>query len=160
MKKRLKHYGSIIISVVVFNILIGISISYISHSFFGGILSTNGIKWESIFEEIVVVGVFAPFIETFLFQTLTYKFFKYVTKDNQMLQKKQNLLFIFLSSIFFAYFHQYNWLYFLNALLGGLSLNACYIYFKNRSFFPYLSVVVIHLLYNGFVLIFNHYIST
>ncbi|WP_139332336.1 CPBP family glutamic-type intramembrane protease [Mucilaginibacter lappiensis] len=60
-----------------------------------------------------------------------------------------------LSSLLFAGLHTYNWLYTANAFFGGFLLNYSYTYFKKEKFYPYLTVVSIHLLYNLFGFIFK-----
>lgn len=158
MKTKLINYIAVIIGVVFFNIFLGLLITFTSSVFFDNVLSRGKIIWDNFWEEFIVVVLFAPFVETFLFQSLTFKFLQYVTQNYVIDKKSKDVIFIVYASILFAYFHQYNWLYFFNILLVGISLNASYIYFNNRSLFPYLSVVLIHLLYNCFAFVLNHYI--
>ena len=143
----IKHLKFIII-VVILNLFFAICVSYLSHNIFEDVLSKNVNKFESIIEEFLIVVIFAPFLETLFLQVLTLKFFNYVTSDTNIKENNKNYLFIVLSSLLFAYLHQYNWLYVVGAFIGGLSFNYSYIYFRREKFYPYLSVVSIHLLHN------------
>ncbi|MES2417619.1 MAG: CPBP family glutamic-type intramembrane protease [Bacteroidota bacterium] len=131
--------------------------SYLSNQFFGRVLSSNVAKWGSWIEELVVVILFAPLLETLLFQVATYAFFKRLIKDLKLPECQIELLFLFFSSLLFAFFHQYNWLYMIYAFLGALSLNGSYLYFLREKFYPYLGVALIHLLYNGMVFVLHRF---
>ncbi|WP_394803658.1 CPBP family glutamic-type intramembrane protease [Niabella hibiscisoli] len=76
-----------------------------------------------------------------------------------MKDENKNCLFIICSSLLFALMHGYNWLYRVNAFLGGVTLNYSYLYFKKAKFYPYLSVVLIHLLYNLCVFIIKKHFA-
>ncbi len=146
-------YTKFIFAVVVFNFLLAIIIAFLSNLFFAGVLSENTITWDSTAEEFVVVVLIGPVMETLFFQVASYSFFSYVIKGVKLGSRSKRTLFILSSSLLFAAFHQYNWLYCISAFLGGLSLNYSYLYFKKQRFFPFLSVVIIHSLYNLLVFI-------
>ncbi len=110
-------------------------------------------QWNSSIEEIFIVAILAPFIETLFLQTVPYQLVSYASNQLSLKVKTHHFIYIFLSSVLFAAMHTYNWLYCLGAFIGGLTLNYSYVYFKKQKFYPYLSVVSIHLLYNLAVLV-------
>ena len=148
-------YIKFILSIVAIHILISLCFSYASKYYLKGILGQNTFIWSSAAEEFFAIVLFAPFVETWLLQVLTFKGFSYVINYTNLGKNIQNYLFILLSSLLFACLHTYNWLYAANAFFGGFLLNYSYIYFKKEKFYPYYAVVSIHLLYNLFGFIFK-----
>lgn len=145
------------IFVVVINLTLALLIAYLSYYHFDQVLTRNSITWNSTVEEFIVSVLLAPIFETLFFQHYSYKLFLYITRDISIKEKNKKWLFIVCSSLIFSAMHGYNWLYHITAFLGGVTLNYSYLYFKKAKFYPYLSVVLIHLLYNFCVFLIKKY---
>lgn len=145
--------------VVVINLTLSFLITYLSYYHLDKTLSRNSIVWNSTTEEFIVSVILAPALETLLFQYYSYKLFTYITRDVSLKDKNKEWLFIVCSSLIFSAMHGYNWLYQVSAFLGGVTLNYSYLYFKKAKFYPYLSVVLIHLLYNLCVFFIKKHLS-
>jgi len=124
------------------------SIAYLSYHYFNGALSRNATAWSSRTEEMVVYVFLAPLLETLVFQLYAYKLVLFLAKKINLPNKLGDWLFVMGSGLFFSACHNYNWPYNVSALLGGLCLNYSYLHFKKAKFHPFLSVVLIHALYN------------
>lgn len=148
MKHPILRYTKFILVIVILNILLSLILAYVSHNYFKGILAKNQIQWESATEEFIVAVLLAPFLETLVLQVGIFKIFNFLVSGLTLEKKIFEYLFIFISSLIFASQHSYNWFYVLSAFIGGVTLNYSYIYFMKKEFYPYLSVVCIHLLYN------------
>jgi hypothetical protein len=64
-------------------------------------------------------------------------------------------LYIVVSAIFFAFFHQYSMLYALNAFVSGILFS--YSYWLSSENKPFLFVTALHLSYNLFAFLLNNY---
>ncbi|WP_394365428.1 CPBP family glutamic-type intramembrane protease [Niabella yanshanensis] len=155
----LGKYLKFVFLVISINLLLSVAISYLSYYYLKGILSNNAIIWDSTIEEAIVTILLVPIFETLIFQYYSYKIFLYITKDVTLTDSNKDWLFIICSSLVFSFMHSYNWLYRVNAFLGGITLNYSYLYFKKAKFYPYLSVVLIHLLYNLCVFLLKKYLA-
>lgn len=117
-------------------------------SFF--LFSENSIDYsfENKFEEFFVVVVFAPIIETYLFQYLP---IKYLDKEI-----KNSLFIIIICGLIFAIFHQYNHSYTLKAFISGMLYSTLFLILRIKTKKTILFVFICHCLYNltGFVLNF------
>lgn len=147
-------------AVVIFtNLVLSLVIAYLSHNYLDGVLSRNATVWTSTTEEVIVSILIVPFFETLFFQYYAHKLFIYITKNVTLRSGSRDWLFIIGSSLIFSAMHGYNWLYRVNAFLGGVTLNYSYLYFKKANLYPYFSVVLIHLLYNLCIFLIKSYVA-
>ncbi|MBB6111022.1 hypothetical protein SAMN05421821_11040 [Mucilaginibacter lappiensis] len=71
-------YIRFILLIVAIHISISLCFSYASKYYLKGILGQNTFPWNSTAEEFFAVVLFAPFVETWLLQVLTFNSFSYV----------------------------------------------------------------------------------
>jgi|GEM_PF-1552546 len=89
------------------------------------------------FKEKMIIGVIvAPIIETFIFQYLSFKLIKLVTKNP--------IYTIGLASLFFAVNHYYNWFYILVIFFIGIILNYNYYAVQKISKYAFLLTFLLH----------------
>lgn len=136
------------IGIVGLHLIVSFSLACVSRYYLDGVLSHNTIEWKSAVEEFCVVVLVTPILETLIFQSCSYNAFQFLTQKLVIKSPVKDWLFIITSSLIFSAFHWYNWLYHVHAFLGGICLNYAYLYFNRANFYPYLSVVLIHCIYN------------
>jgi len=102
---------------------------------------------DSLIFKFFMAVFIGPFIETFLINSLPYRFFKFFVN-------KISIVIILCSSLF-AILHYYSFLYVLMTFFGGILLNLFYAICINKKQPSYILTVLLHSLYNfiGFVLI-------
>lgn len=137
-----------ILSFVLVHIAVSFLFTLLSRLTTQGTILKSFLEFDSIYEEFVIVVVAAPILETLIFQ---YSVFDYGKK---WISKEWVLIVI--SAIIFSLGHCYNIIYFLNALVAGLIFGYAYFKAKQLGFRPFISVWLIHSLYNLFVFVFNH----
>ncbi len=136
----------VVVGVVILNLFISISFAAIVRNVLKDDPIKNSIDFASVKEEFLVSVVGAPVLETFIYQYLLIEICLYVSKK---IAKKENKTFsILVSSCFFSFAHSYNIYYMIATFLGGMSLNALYVYFRIKGKFPFIYVVLAHALYN------------
>jgi len=89
--------------------------------------------------------IFAPILETFIFQYLTFKLIRLVTKNP--------IYIIGLASLFFAVNHYYNWFYMFVTFFMGIILNYNYYAVQKISKFAFWLTVLFHAA-NNFIAFF------
>jgi membrane protease YdiL (CAAX protease family) len=98
-------------------------------------------------EELFMVMLAGPLVETFLFQYLPFYFLK---------RKWADIYTILLAALLFGSAHFYNWIYFLNATCAGILYGFVYAS-KARVGKGFLYTALLHILYNFFAFISNHF---
>lgn len=104
----------------------------------------------SFIERGVFVVFLQPFIETLVFQFLIIE----ILININFFKNNENLI-ILISAYFFAIVHNYDFIYFLFALLEGIILSYIYLYFNKKGDFPFFIVFSIHSLSNIGIFIMN-----
>lgn len=115
---------------------------------------TNFPPFESVKEEFFAVVIFAPFLETFIFQYLLINTTIYVTK---LFRKEGSpILAILLPAICFGLAHSYNYIYMAITFVVGLIFNTFYMINKFKRQDAYTNTTIVHGLYNLCVFGFKH----
>ncbi len=96
-----------------------------------------------------LVVVFAPIIETLIFQFLLYRLL------NQM-RIKNTLIIVIIMSFAFSQAHWYHWLYVVATFINGLFLNYYYVYIykKKNELIAVLLTIALHSSYNLYGFLF------
>lgn len=125
-----------------FSILVGYFFYYIELFYFPEHAGTGPFsKGESKQYIIVVSSIFAPIVETCLFQMLPFYLFKKIGINNQY-------LLLILPALIFGYFHTYNPLYQVGAFSSGLVFNYTYIWYSINYKYAFVLVALLHSAYN------------
>ena len=100
-------------------------------------------------EMFFLLVVFAPIIETLIFQFLLYRLL------NQM-RIKNTLIIVILMSFAFSQAHWYHWLYVVATFINGLFLNYFYLYIhkKKNELIAVLLTIALHSSYNLYGFLF------
>ncbi len=103
---------------------------------------TAGPILASKLEGLFVAVLFAPFIETLLFQYLLIKF---------VLKKRvtATLLSCIVSAILFSLTHYYSWQYILKTFISGLLFASLFLIISHKRQNAFLIVFIAHAIYNG-----------
>ena len=133
--------------ILLFKIINGFVFTYINNSFYK--LENTIFEKFSKNELFYIAVVFAPIIETLIFQLSLYKFL------NQI-RIKNTIVIIILMSFAFSQAHWYHWLYVIAAFINALFLNYFYVYvLKNKNeLIAVLLTMVLHSSYNLFGFLF------
>ncbi|TXT28542.1 MAG: CAAX amino terminal protease [Chitinophagaceae bacterium] len=109
----------------------------------------KGSDFENIYEELFVVVLFAPLIETYLIQHLVIK--------NVLKYSNNNLLLaLLLSAIVFGLAHTYSIIYVVKTFISGLIFGILYLTMRKNSEKAILYVAVTHAVFNLFAITINH----
>jgi len=141
-----KRIIQLFILILLFKIINGYTFNYINHRFFkleNAVFDTFSEK-----ELFLLVVIFAPVIETLIFQLFLYQLLDKI--------KVNSVSIVILMSIAFSIAHWYHWLYVIAAFINGLFLNYFYAYIlKNRNeLIAVLLTIVLHSSYNLFGFLF------
>ena len=104
-------------------------------------ISNKGFDNFSKLELFILVSLIAPLTETFFFQLVINHILETLKIHNLFLK-------IFLMSIAFSSFHQYNYLYIMASFLGGILLNNFYLRISQEKNTAFISTFALHSLYN------------
>lgn len=142
----------IVVILILFELLWSYSFSFLSNIFFGAEIFEISIPYQSgLFTIFLTTVVFAPLIETFIFQYVIIE----LTLNIQVDQKLKKTLAILFSSLAFASIHTYNVIYFIFALISGLIYSIIYLFMKKNKYInPFLIIYLMHFSYNLFGFIF------
>ena len=131
---------------VTFNLFISVILNILSKLLYQKSFTENTHAFSGFFEELILVVIVCPIIETVLFQFLVIEIL------NEKLKKE---IICIISALIFASTHMYNFIYFSFAIIIGL--NFAYLYYlgrpSNKGFFI---VFVTHLIYNAIVFCLKH----
>jgi len=117
-------------------------------------VTTNFPLFESIEQEFFAVVIFAPFVETLIFQ---YFLINLTISLTRFLFKKESIvLAIILPAAVFGLAHTYNYIYVVSTFIVGLLLNTFYILVKYRKHDAYSCTTIVHGLYNLFIFGLKH----
>jgi membrane protease YdiL (CAAX protease family) len=131
----LSFFVSFLLNVVLY--LIGIQTEHIS---------TPSLKYSGIFKIILMGVLLAPIIETFIFQKLFFDFLRHKIKVRFI---------ILISALCFGFSHFYDLVYVINTFFIGIILSIAYALWKKKNITPFWIVVIIHLLHNLIILLFQ-----
>lgn len=143
---EIKFY-KIFLACLILSILNGLVFAYIAGNFFPN-LPGNPIDKESFWAQFLIICIFAPLVETYLFMVLPNVILNKLRITNIYLQ-------LIIPAILFGANHYYNPLYIIAMFFGGLIMNFLYIYCKHtrNNYQAFFYVALLHMLYNGFALI-------
>lgn len=97
---------------------------------------------EYIFFETVIL---APLIETFFIQFLLIEFLRVLFNGLSI----NYLLAVLISGLVFGVIHHYNTAYMISLTILGWVFGYIYVFYKkNRKIYPFLAVLITHMLYN------------
>ncbi|MEN5133438.1 CPBP family intramembrane glutamic endopeptidase [Elizabethkingia anophelis] len=113
----------------------------------------NGPKFNNLTQELFIAIIFAPLIETFVFQSVIYYLVKLF---DSFLKKYFVSVYLIISSLLFALSHSYSIYYEIATFFIGLIFAYSFLYFKKESNYPILCVAIIHSLYNAFVTLMDY----
>ena len=142
-------------------ILIGLIIMIFA-SFIPSLLLPEGSYRNPVVELIAKDGlltlflfgyIFAPFVETFLFQYLPFLLANLIFKH-----KKRPFFYLITASLLFGYMHKYNIFYFLTGCLIGLILCFFFYIAKQRKQNAIILITIIHALNNLLALLITIYL--
>lgn len=109
----------------------------------------KGSEFENIYEELFVVVLFAPLIETYLIQHLII--------INVLKYCKENLfLALIISATFFGLAHTYSIIYVAKTFISGLIFGILYLTMRKNSNKAIALVAFTHSAYNLFAVTVNH----
>ncbi len=109
----------------------------------------KGSEFENIYEELFVVVLFAPLIETYLIQ--------YLIIINVLKYSNENLfLALIISATFFGLAHTYSIFYVAKTFISGLIFGILYLTMRKNSNKAILLVSFTHSTYNLFAVTVNH----
>ncbi|MDP2412361.1 CPBP family intramembrane glutamic endopeptidase [Daejeonella sp.] len=143
----------LILLTVLVHLIFSLLSSYFSQ-FWGLRVSANFPPFESIKQEFFAVVIFAPFVETLIFQ---YFLINLTISLTRFLFKKESIvLSIILPAAVFGLAHTYNYIYVVTTFVVGMLLNAFYIIIKYRKQDAYSCTTIVHGLYNLFIFGLKH----
>lgn len=121
--------------------------NYINIRFFN--LENRNFEQLSENEFLFLVVVFAPIIETLIFQLFLYNLLSRIGIKNE-------IIFILLMSFAFSQMHWYHWLYVIAAFINAIFLNYFYLYVyrKKNEIIAVLLTILLHSSYNLFGFLF------
>ena len=134
----------ILLAVLITDIFISCIFSYIlfpDHS--------SGLKFTSITEEVFLLVVFGPVLETLIFQS-------FIIKKSLQYFNNDKLIAILISAIAFGISHYYSIPYVIKATLAGTLYSLLYFIIKSRNTAPFIFILLVHSTYNLIGLILNH----
>ncbi len=106
--------------------------------------ATRPFSNTSVFSKLLVTVLFAPILETFIFQHLIISAF----------YSKKNLKFIvFISALLFGLSHFYNLAYVINTFFTGIVLALSYILWNYKKINAFWGTAIIHSLHNMLVIL-------
>jgi membrane protease YdiL (CAAX protease family) len=111
-------------------------------------INENAFKAESFLEELIIMIIIAPVIETFIFQSIPIELSR---------RRLQNVIPGCIASVLiFSLNHVYNVYYFTGAVLAGIIYAFAYLVYENywKSIFL---VTAVHMIYNSIATLNNHY---
>lgn len=143
----------LIVIAFTFNMLLSLTFAFVSHKA-GYPINANFLAFDSLWEEIIIVIILAPIIETVVYQYFLVDVTLYLT--SVIFKKQSIILAILIPAICFALSHKYNYLYVANTLIAGLSLNLFYVLVKLRKQNAFICTVIVHSVYNLAVFTLKH----
>lgn len=110
------------------------------------------LETEGLLKIFLLGSIFAPLIETALFQHLPVTiYYKYVRPSS----RKNKLILIIISSIIFGLTHNYNIIRIIDSTIAGLIFISIYFYYKERGKSGFFYTFLIHSLFNTYVFILD-----
>lgn len=144
---RLRNISTALLTglAILFNLTISFVFAFIS-VLVDYPINSNFLKFDSLIEELVIVAVLAPLLETFIYQ---YGLIAIVLLLYRKLFNRESIIAgVILPALIFASCHGYNYLYMFAALFIGLSLNSFYIIVKSRNHNAFIYTTIVHAMCN------------
>jgi hypothetical protein len=146
--KREQYKCSLFLILLLIDNLYTLSASYIVNSINPNFINIINNDSRSLFVTFLGSVIFAPLIETFIFQYLIIETLRYFKINKNVI--------IWFSCLVFTISHSYNLVYMLLIIFPGYLYSKYYIFLKdNRRNSPFLAIYFLHLLSNLFVFILD-----
>lgn len=161
---KTRSYLVFILSFYIISIIIFIIPSIFIEEFFNyNLIDNNPIsevtnKWAFF----ILILLIAPIIETLIFQIFLIKgfyIFFILLLENRMNEDKILWISILLSSISFGFLHFYDTFYIIIMSFLGFFWGIVYFFCKKRGNSPFITITILHFLYNFTVYLFDKHIS-
>lgn len=145
----MKYFYSFSIFLILI-IINGYIFNFINDTFFQIQDSNEAFSQYSGKEVFFISIIFAPIVETIIFQYLAFYFL------NNILKIKNNVIIIFIMSLLFGIAHHYNWIYVVMTFFSGAILNYCFVFFNKEKGlrFSFFITILLHSLYNLYGFLF------
>lgn len=143
----------LIIMGIIWKYAVDILFQSFSSEQLGGNVPTDIYSMDFIMHEFIAI-VFAPFVETFIYQFVPIELFLHFTRNKDFRYKLVWAAII--ASILFGLAHSYNLLTQIATMISGFALSATYVVFRKRNNSigtGYLMTVLLHFLVNASILI-------
>jgi hypothetical protein len=121
---------------------------------YGISLSANFPPFKSIWEEFFTVIIFAPLVETLIFQYFLVNLSISLTRF--LFKREYIILAIMMPAMAFGLAHTYNCIYMASTFVTGLLFNTFYMVVKYRKQDAYSCTTIVHGLYNLFIFGLKH----
>lgn len=146
--KREQYKCSLFFILLLIDNLYTLSASYIVNSINPNFINIINNESRSLFVAFLGSVIFAPLIETFIFQYLIIETLRYFKINKNII--------IWFSCLVFAISHSYNLVYMLLIIFPGYLYSRYYIFLKdNKKKSPFLAIYFLHLLSNLLVFILD-----
>lgn len=127
-----------------FNVILGFLLSILGLNGLGNNYSTDVIEGNPFFYFLVIV-IFAPLIETVIFQWLPILLYKLVAyKESDSIK----IFLILILSLFFGLVHSYDLLYQVRAFLSGVFLSTLTLFLADKKKNFFIPIFITHLFNN------------
>lgn len=143
----------LIIMGIIWKYAVDILFQSFSSEQLGGNVPTDIYSMDFIMHEFIAI-VFAPFVETFIYQFVPIELFLHFTRKKDFRYKLVWAAII--ASILFGLAHSYNLLTQIATMITGFALSATYVVFRKRNNSigaGYIMTVLLHFLVNASILI-------
>lgn len=143
----------LIMLAVLLNLIFSFMTTYLNR-LLGLKLSANFLPFESILEEFFAVVIFAPLVETLIFQYFLINLSISLTRF--LFKREYIILAIVMPAVAFGLAHSYNYIYMASTFISGLMVNTFYMVVKYRRQDAYSCTTIVHGLYNLFIFGFKN----
>lgn len=143
----------LILLTVLLNLIFSILTSYFTQ-LFGQRVTSNFPLFESVEQELFVVLIFAPLVETLIFQYFLVNLIISLTRF--LIKRESPVLSILIPAIGFGLAHNYNYIYMACTFVAGLFFNTFYVIIKYRKQDAYTCTAIVHGLYNLLIFALKH----
>mgnify|MGYP002335906332 CR=1 FL=1 len=143
----------LIILAVLLNLIFSLLTTYFTQ-LLGLRITANFPPFESVKEELFAVVIFAPLVETLIFQYFLVNLSISLTRF--LFKRESIILSIMMPAAVFGLAHTYNYIYMACTFVTGLLFNTFYIIIKYRKQDAYSCTTIVHGLYNLFIFGLKH----
>lgn len=136
---------SLILYVLALNLIVVFIFSAIRNDF-SYIIHANFLPFDSFYEELLIVLLIAPLVETVLYQYAIIDITLFLSK--LIFKKELIVLSIILSAICYSLSHLYDYVYMIQMVIAGLLFSIFYNVIKQRNKNAFLYSLLVHLICN------------